>query len=360
MIRAGAYGYIIKRAVESELIQAIQIVSQGYMYVHPSLTSSLVNPVKAALYGLTGRRSVLLIGPSGCGKTLMTRVAVSLISRMSGKKCSFAVVKPAEWESPYVGVTETNIRECFRALREAAKDGFAVLFLDELETIGRIRGGAANHHADQFLGALLAEIDGFDRLANIALVGSTNRKDLMDPALLERMGAVEILVGRPDMRGARAIFNIHMAPDVPMNPNHSASKTTRQEILDTAVAMFYAPNAGNELCVMHFRDNTTRTVYARELISGRLIEQICQDARERAFLRDSRGGEGGVTVEDMREAVTDAIAKLSTTLSPRNVHTYLSDLSRDLDVVDVRPVRRKVQRPHRYLAPMSRPIPETV
>ena len=58
-----------------------------------------------------------------------------------------------------------------------------------------------------------------------------------------------------------------------------------------------------------------------------------------------------MTVQDMQEAVARAIKKLSATLSPRNVHTYLMDLSNDVDVVDVRPIERKVDRPHRYLAP---------
>jgi proteasome ATPase len=315
-----------------------------------ALTTTLVDADRARLYGLTGRRSTLLIGPAGCGKTLMARVAASEVSRISGKRCRFGVVKPSEWENPYVGVTEQNIRSCFRALREAGEDGLAVLLLDEVETIGRIRGGVANQHADRFLGALLAELDGFDGRGNIAVISASNRKDLIDPALLERLGETEIVVGRPDTRGARAIFNIHLPASVPLNPNHSAAGTTRQEVIDTAVSRLYAPNAGNELCVLRFRDNTTRTVYARELISGRLIEQVCRQACQQAFLRELGGGCAGLTVQDMQDAVASAIRKLSTVLSPRNVHTYLTDLSNDADVVDIRPIERKVDRPHRYLA----------
>lgn len=317
-----------------------------------ALTTTLVDSVKARLYGLTGRRAILMIGPPGCGKTLMARVAVSELSRISGRKCRFGVVKPAEWEDPFVGVTERNIRDCFRALGEAAQDGLAVLFLDEVETIGRIRGGTVNQHADRFLGALLAELDGFDGRSNVAIISASNRKDLIDPALLERLGETEIVVGRPDMKGARAIFNIHLPAGVPLNPNHSAAGATRREIVDTAVSMLYSPNAGNELSVLHFRDNTTRTVHASELVSGRLIEQVCREACQLAFLRDVSGGLTGLTVQDMQEAVSSAIKKLSATLSPRNVHTYLTDLSKDTDVVDVRPIERKVDRPHRYLAPV--------
>ncbi|HUT77000.1 MAG TPA: AAA family ATPase, partial [Polyangia bacterium] len=150
-----------------------------------ALKAKLVSPELAKTYELDGQESILLIGPPGCGKTLMARVAAAEIARTSGRKCRFAVVKPGEFEDPYVGVTQRNIRNCFESLREAAEDGFAVLFFDEIETIGRLRGSAVGHHSDKFLGALLAEIDGFKDRSGVAIIAATNRKDLCDPALLE-------------------------------------------------------------------------------------------------------------------------------------------------------------------------------
>src|SRR5262249_61387600 len=101
-----------------------------------------------------------------------------------------------------------------------------VLFLDEIESVGRTRGGLVSHHADRFLAALLAEIDGFAERAGIAIIEATNRKDLVDPALLERLSDVEIAVGRPDMRGARAIFDIHLPATVPAAAAGTRGDTT--------------------------------------------------------------------------------------------------------------------------------------
>jgi hypothetical protein len=307
-----------------------------------ALTATLVAPEKAARYGLGGRRSILMVGPPGCGKTLMARVAAAEVTRLSGQRCRFGVVKPAEWESPWVGETQQNIRHCFRALREAA-DGFAVLFMDEIESIGRIRGGTANQHGDKFLAALLAELDGFTDRTGIAIIAATNRKDLVDPALLERLSDIEIPVRRPDMRGARAIFDIHLPETVPVD-----TADARDEIIETAVSRVFSPNAENALCTLRFRDGKTRTVVARELASGRMFAQICRAACQAAFLRDLRGGEPGVRVADIEQAVSEAMERLASTLSRQNVHAYLSDLPQDVDVVSVEPMVRKVARPHRY------------
>jgi len=316
-----------------------------------SLTAKLVNPGLAATYGLDGRQSVLMVGPPGCGKTLMARVAASEVGRLSGKKCRFAVVKPGAWEDPFVGVTQRNIRHCFQALKEASKETFAVLFLDEIETVGRIRGSIVGHHSDKFLGALLAELDGFDQRGNVAVIAATNRKDLCDPSLLQRLGDVEIEVARPDPRGATEIFRIHMPDSYPYSPNGSAAAHTREDAIDAAVSQLYAPNAGNEVCTLKFRDNKTRLVTARELTCGRIIEQICRDARRTAYLRHSEGGEPGIRVEDMREAVATAMDHMSTIITPRNAHAYLFDLPQDIDVVAVEPIRRRPGRGHRYVNP---------
>ncbi len=314
-----------------------------------ALTAALVAPDKARSYRLKPQRSILMWGPPGCGKTLMARVAAAEVARLSKQQCRFAVVKPAEWENPYVGATQQNIRNCFAALAEAAEDGFVVLFMDEIEAVGRIRGGLGTHHSDKFLAALLAELDGFRQRKGVAVIAASNRKDLIDPALLERISDMDLHVGRPDMRGARAILHIHMPDAVPYSPNGKAAEETRREMIEAAVSRLYSPNADNELCLLRFRDSTQRRVAARELVSGRLLEQVSTDARHRACLRDIRTGEEGVRLEDMESALDCAMERLASALTVRNVHAYLTQLPHDVDVVAVEPIERKVKRPHRYL-----------
>jgi hypothetical protein len=314
-----------------------------------ALTAALTAPGTATRYGLSGRQSVLMVGPSGVGKTLMARVAAAEVARLSGAQCRFGVVKPGEWESPWVGETQQNIRDCFRALRDAAAEGYAVLFLDEIEAAGRIRGGAASQHADKFLAALLAEIDGFSGRGGVAIVAATNRKDLVDPALLERLSDVEITVRRPDLRGARAIFAVHLAPSLPFHDNGATASETRDEMIEYAVSRLYAPNADNALSVVRLRDGKTRTISARELVSGRLIEQICRAARQAALHRDLRSGDAGMRLADMEHAVCAALERLATTLTPHNAHAYLADLPQDVDVVSVEPIVRHVPRVDHYV-----------
>jgi proteasome-associated ATPase len=315
-----------------------------------ALTTVLSDRAKAAAYGLdSGRHTILLVGPPGCGKTLLGRLGAAESTRIHGKKCHFALVKPAEWENKYVGATQENIRNCFDSLkRTAGEDEQVLLFLDEVEAVGRVRGEAMGYHSDKFLAALLAELDGFSARGGVAIVSATNRKDLIDPALLERLSDVEIHVPRPNMRAAREIFEIHLAESLPFSPNGTAARSTRSQIIDRAVSLFFDPNADNDLCIAKFSDGRERTITAGELMSGRLIEQVSRAARQRAFLRDVRGGVPGIRAEDMEEAVADAIERLSTTLSTRNIRSYLTDLPQDINIVSVEPIVRRTRRLHRY------------
>jgi proteasome-associated ATPase len=317
-----------------------------------ALTEALMAPEEAKVYGLGGRLTISLIGRPGTGKTLLARLSASEITRISGKPCRFAVVKPGEWQSPWVGETEANIRNCFKTLRETSGEGYVVLFMDEIESIGRIRGShMGNYHGDRFLASLLAELDGFasPRTNNLAVISATNRKDLLDPALYERLSDVEIHVSQPDLKGARAIFEIHLPDSLPYRSNGSSPEATRFEMIERAVSRFYSPNADNRLCELLFRDGATRTVGARELASGRIFEQICLSARRTAFHRKIvNGHDEGLGLEDIEKALADGIDRLRTTLTPQNVHAYLPDIPESVDVIEVRPIDRKVNQPFTY------------
>jgi SpoVK/Ycf46/Vps4 family AAA+-type ATPase len=321
------------------------------------LTASLLEPELARTYQIGGRRAVLLYGPPGCGKTLMAKTAAAEIQRISGRRCRFAVVRPGEFESAYVGESEANIRNCFRSLRETAGDDLAVLFLDEIESIGRSRGSQGARHADRFLAALLAEIDGFCERGQVSILAATNRRDLLDPALLSRLSDIQIAVPRPNQQAAREIFEIHLPTSLPYarghgkseaEPDSPAAAEVRSELLETTVSHLYAPNADNEICRLDLRDGTSRTVCARELMSGRLIEQLALSIREKAFRRHIRGEGQGLCVADAVASVETSLVELSTTLSVHNTRAYLDDLPQDIDVVRVDPIRPQPERRHRY------------
>lgn len=314
-----------------------------------ALCCHLTAPEKARLYRRNGRRTLLLIGPPGCGKTLMTRIVASELARITGRKCRIAVVKPAAWESPYVGLTQKAIRDTFQMLRDGVREGeTAILFIDEIESIARTRGHFTNLHGDKHLGALLAELDGFQDRSNVAIIAATNRKDLLDPALLSRFGT-EIRVGRPDRRAAEAIFKTHLPDSLPFSPNGELAARTHEELIQVAVSRLYAPNADNELCRLRFRDGKERTIVAGELVSGRFIAQVCESAIDHSFARDVRGGEPGISCADMELALSEGLDRLRTTLTPRNAHEHLADLPQDIDVVSVEPIRRRLTQPRRYL-----------
>lgn len=302
------------------------------------LTMAVVSPDKAKAYGISGKGSMLMIGPPGTGKTLMAKVSAYELSKIAKKKVRFGVVKPGEWTSPWVGVTEQKIRSTFASLKQATEDGgYAVLFMDEIEGIGRIRGNATNQHADKFLTALLAELDGFADRKNIAIVAATNRKDLIDPALLERLSEVEVVVGRPNREGAKKIFGIHLPTSIPFHANGVSAEQAREDSIEKAVEILYD---GDPLCVVTLEDGRQRDVLANELVSGRMIEQACKMARRTAFLRDVRESKAGMIVEDVRSAVADAVVRLSTTLSAQNVKSYITDIPSEARVVDVTTSKR--------------------
>jgi cell division protease FtsH len=179
-------------------------------------------------YGKLGARipkGVLLVGPPGTGKTLLARA-------LAGEaQVPFFSISGSEFVEMFVGVGAARVRDLFEQARKSAP---AIIFIDELDALGRARGafpGVGGHdEREQTLNQLLAEMDGFDPSGGLVLVAATNRPEILDPALL-RAGRFDrqILVDRPDKRGRVQILAVHLkkirlAPAV--DPDQIASLTT--------------------------------------------------------------------------------------------------------------------------------------
>ncbi|MEQ2007409.1 MAG: hypothetical protein ABMA26_11480 [Limisphaerales bacterium] len=136
---------------------------------------------------------------------------------------------------------------------------------------------------------------------------------------------------------------------LPFSPNGDQAPRTREALIETAVSRLFTPNGDNKLALIRFTDGKQREIHARELVSGRLIEQICKAARMRAFQRDVNRGDPGLRIADMEEAADEAIQRLRTTLTRENAHHHLADLPQDVQILAVDAVQPRVAQPRRYL-----------
>jgi cell division protease FtsH len=169
----------------------------------------IVNFLKSPqIYGRLGGRApkgVLLVGPPGTGKTLLARA----VAGEAG--VPFFSISGSEFVEMFVGVGAARVRDLFEQARQHAP---AIIFIDELDALGRARGafvGGGHDEKEQTLNQLLAELDGFDPSSGLVLLGATNRPEILDPALL-RAGRFDrqVLVDRPDRRGREQILAVHL------------------------------------------------------------------------------------------------------------------------------------------------------
>jgi cell division protease FtsH len=185
--------------------------------------SFLRSPEKYHEIGARIPRGTLLVGPPGTGKTLLARAVAG------EAQVPFFSMNASEFVELFVGVGASRVRDLFRQAKEAAP---AIVFIDEIDAVGRRRGagvGQVNDEREQTLNQLLAELDGFDPRANVIIMAATNRPDVLDPALL-RPGRFDrqVAIQLPDRRGRDAILRIHarkvkLAPDVDLRPVAAAT-----------------------------------------------------------------------------------------------------------------------------------------
>ena len=178
------------------------------------LVEFLKNPEKFSSLGARIPKGVLLVGPPGTGKTLLAKA----VAGEAG--VPFFSISGSDFVEMFVGVGASRVRDLFE---QAKKQSPSIVFIDEIDAVGRRRGaglGGGHDEREQTLNQLLVEMDGFGINESVIIIAATNRADILDPALL-RPGRFDrqVYVGRPDVKGREAILRVHskgkpLGPDV--------------------------------------------------------------------------------------------------------------------------------------------------
>jgi cell division protease FtsH len=173
----------------------------------------LENPAKFQAMGAKVPKGILLFGPPGTGKTLLARA----VAGEAG--VPFFSISGSDFVEMFVGVGAARVRDLFEQAKQSAP---AIVFIDEIDAVGRHRGaglGGGHDEREQTLNQLLVEMDGFDARTGVILMAATNRPDILDPALL-RPGRFDrqVVIDRPDLEGRKGILRVH-ARGKPLDPS---------------------------------------------------------------------------------------------------------------------------------------------
>lgn len=229
--------------------EAVQEVSE--------VVDFLKNPGRYEKVGAKIPRGVLLYGPPGTGKTLVAKAVAGEAD------VPFFSISASEFVELYVGMGASRVRELFKAAKKKAP---SIIFIDEIDAVGRGRGigmGGGNDEREQTLNQLLVEMDGFDNRDQVVLIAATNRPDVLDQALL-RPGRFDrqIAVDAPDQKGREAILRVH-AKDKPLAPDVELAAVAKRTPGFTGADL---ANILNEAALLTARDN-------REMITNADVDE---------------------------------------------------------------------------------------
>ena len=247
----------------------------------------LQDPARFQAIGARIPKGVLLVGPPGTGKTLLARA----VAGEAG--APFFSISGSDFVEMFVGVGASRVRDLFEQAKAQAP---AIIFVDEIDAVGRHRGagmGGGHDEREQTLNQLLVEMDGFDGTTGVILIAATNRPDILDPALL-RPGRFDrqIVVDRPDLEGRKAILDVH-AKGKPLADDVDAAVIARRTPGFTGADL---ANLMNEAALMAARRNadtidmrTVESAIDRVLAGPERKTRVMSD-RERRVTAYHEGG----------------------------------------------------------------------
>ncbi len=229
----------------------------------------LRNPEKFTAIGARIPHGMLLVGPPGTGKTLLARAVAGEAD------VQFLSISGSDFVEMYVGVGASRVRDLFEQAKKMAP---AIIFIDEIDAVGRKRGsglGGGHDEKEQTLNQLLVEMDGFARTEGIIVLAATNRPDILDPALL-RPGRFDrqIHVGRPDVKGREEILKVH-AKDKKLDASVNLKTVARSTAGFTGADL---SNLLNEAAIMAARDD--RPVLTMEDLNEALMKITAGPAKK--------------------------------------------------------------------------------
>ncbi len=269
----------------------------------------LQDPAKFQAIGARIPKGVLLYGPPGTGKTLLARA----VAGEAG--APFYSISGSDFVEMFVGVGASRVRDLFNQAKENAP---AIIFIDEIDAVGRHRGagmGGGNDEREQTLNQMLVEMDGFDPNANVIVIAATNRPDILDPALL-RPGRFDRQIGvdAPDLKGRQKILEVH-AKGKPLSQSVDLEVVARKTPGFTGADL---ANVLNEAALLTARSNA-------QLIDNRALDEaidrvIAGPQRRTRVMKDREKlitayHEGGHALAAAAMNYTDPVTKI--TILPR-------------------------------------------
>jgi proteasome-associated ATPase len=257
-------------------------------------------------------KGFLLHGPPGCGKTLLGKATAYNLRQQIKSQTGvdhpefFLHVKGPEILNMWVGESERQVRDLFAQCRERASEGaLAFLFIDEAESIlGTRHGGRYHSMVSTLVPMFCTEMDGIEPLQNVVVILASNRADLIDPAIL-RPGRIDrkIRVKRPDLPGARSIYEIYLRDELPL-------AEPKADLANAVAEAHYGRTTPNQFLEIIYRSGKKELLYRGDLASGAIIAAVVERAKSLAIKRSIQSeAETFITREDLLAALVQEHAE---------------------------------------------------